>query len=267
MWQQEATPATPKAIKLGSFTLKEEDESDPISVGSVFARRKEKDASPSPLSGAAAIRAASAAAATSSTATGGGGGGVGSPGPGSLKRKALENPPDVGFYQLKKKPAHETTESRNKERDKQKMEREGSSTERKNTSERKEEKEKKKIKEREKGGGESSSSRKNSDRRKEEEETEKDGEEAKRETHKKKREGSRGGDSKREKENLPTTSQKNHRKTEPFASLMKDVVFVMSGYQNPQRSNLRDMMLDMGAKYKQDWEPSCSHLICAFTNT
>ncbi|ROT66339.1 putative DNA repair protein XRCC1 isoform X1 [Penaeus vannamei] len=48
---------------------------------------------------------------------------------------------------------------------------------------------------------------------------------------------------------------------------MKDVVFVMSGYQNPQRSNLRDMMLDMGAKYKQDWEPSCTHLICAFTNT
>ncbi|XP_047488476.1 DNA repair protein XRCC1-like isoform X2 [Penaeus chinensis] len=264
---EEAAPTTPKAVKLGSFTLKEEDESDPISIGSVFARRREKEASSSPLSGAAAIRAASAAAATTSTAMGGGGGGVSSPGPGSLKRKALENSPDVGFYQLKKKPAHETTESRNKERDRPKLEREGSSTERRNTAERKEEKEKKKINERERGGGESSSSRKNSDRRKEEEETDKDGGETKRETHKKKREGSTGGERKREKENLPTTSQKNQRKTEPFASLMKDVVFVMSGYQNPQRSNLRDMMLDMGAKYKQDWEPSCSHLICAFTNT
>ncbi|XP_069974361.1 DNA repair protein XRCC1-like isoform X2 [Penaeus vannamei] len=264
---EETTPTAPKAIKLGSFTLKEEDENDPISIGSVFARRKEKDASPSPLSGAAAIRAASAAAAaTTATATavggGGGGGGASSPGPGSLKRKALENPPDVGFYQLKKRPAHE---SGSKERDKPKMERAGSSTERKNTAERKEEKEKKKIKEREKGGGEGS--RKNSERRKEEEKTDKDGGETKRETHKKKREGSTGGEGKTEKENLPTTSKKSQRKTEPFASLMKDVVFVMSGYQNPQRSNLRDMMLDMGAKYKQDWEPSCTHLICAFTNT
>ncbi|XP_042882573.1 DNA repair protein XRCC1-like isoform X2 [Penaeus japonicus] len=264
----EATPTTPKNIKLGSFTLKEEEDADPISIGSVFARRKEKDASSSPLSGAAAIRAASVAAVTTATAAGGGGGGGGggsSPGPGSLKRKAQENPPDVGFYQLKKRPSNDTPESKNRERDKPKFEKEGSNTERKNTTERKEEKEKKKMKEREKGGGESSSSSgKNRDRRKEVEEADK---ETKREIHKKKREGSTGREGKRERENPPTTSTKKQRKSEPFASLMKDVVFVMSGYQNPQRSNLRDMMLDMGASYKQDWDPSCSHLICAFTNT
>merc|ERR1739842_19946 len=69
--------------------LKEEDNSDPISVGSWFGRRKEHPSSPA--SGAAAIRAVSAAITSSPTPT-------------SLKRKAeTSNPPDVGFYQLKKK--------------------------------------------------------------------------------------------------------------------------------------------------------------------
>ncbi|KAK2707117.1 hypothetical protein QYM36_014965 [Artemia franciscana] len=53
----------------------------------------------------------------------------------------------------------------------------------------------------------------------------------------------------------------------PFNKLMKDVVFVMSGYVNPKRSQFRDMALEMGAKYKPDWDKTCTHLICAFVNT
>ena len=42
---------------------------------------------------------------------------------------------------------------------------------------------------------------------------------------------------------------------------MKDVVFVMSGFQHPHRGELRDMAIDMGATYKQDWDKTCTHLM------
>ncbi|XP_042148816.1 DNA repair protein XRCC1 [Ixodes scapularis] len=52
-----------------------------------------------------------------------------------------------------------------------------------------------------------------------------------------------------------------------FHELMKGVVFVLSGFQNPARSQIRDKALEMGAKYKGDWDRSCTHLVCAFLNT
>lgn len=52
-----------------------------------------------------------------------------------------------------------------------------------------------------------------------------------------------------------------------FEEIMKDVVFVLSGFVNPERGNLRDKALQMGAQYKQDWGRGCTHLICAFANT
>ncbi|XP_015375795.1 PREDICTED: DNA repair protein XRCC1 [Diuraphis noxia] len=55
--------------------------------------------------------------------------------------------------------------------------------------------------------------------------------------------------------------------TKLFNQLLNDVVFVMSGYENPYRSNIRSKALEMGAKYKHNWDPSCTHLICAFINT
>ncbi|KAL5240151.1 hypothetical protein ACI65C_007561 [Semiaphis heraclei] len=55
--------------------------------------------------------------------------------------------------------------------------------------------------------------------------------------------------------------------TKPFNQLLNSVVFVMSGYENPYRSNIRSKALEMGAKYKHNWDPSCTHLICAFINT
>lgn len=47
----------------------------------------------------------------------------------------------------------------------------------------------------------------------------------------------------------------------PFNKLMEDVVFVISGYVNPERGTLRQKALDMGARYKGDWDNSCTHLM------
>jgi len=43
--------------------------------------------------------------------------------------------------------------------------------------------------------------------------------------------------------------------------LMKKVVFVLSGFENPERSNLRDKAIEMGATYKPDWTKECTHLM------
>ncbi|XP_076135800.1 DNA repair protein XRCC1 [Alosa pseudoharengus] len=53
----------------------------------------------------------------------------------------------------------------------------------------------------------------------------------------------------------------------PFNRLLEGVVFVLSGFQNPFRGDLRDKALAMGAKYRPDWTPDATHLICAFANT
>ncbi|XP_040582002.1 DNA repair protein XRCC1 [Lepeophtheirus salmonis] len=56
-------------------------------------------------------------------------------------------------------------------------------------------------------------------------------------------------------------------KTAPFRKLFSGVVFVISGFQNPLRSEIRSKALAMGAVYSGDWNSTCTHLICAFTNT
>ncbi|XP_072316827.1 DNA repair protein XRCC1 isoform X2 [Eucyclogobius newberryi] len=53
----------------------------------------------------------------------------------------------------------------------------------------------------------------------------------------------------------------------PFNRILEGVVFVLSGFQNPFRGELRDKALEMGAKYRPDWTPDATHLICAFANT
>ncbi|XP_018579440.1 DNA repair protein XRCC1 [Anoplophora glabripennis] len=60
---------------------------------------------------------------------------------------------------------------------------------------------------------------------------------------------------------------KREEKTKPFAQLLEGVILVISGIQNPDRSNLRAQALSMGARYKSDWDNTCTHLICAFMNT
>ncbi|KAE8743113.1 hypothetical protein FOCC_FOCC011277 [Frankliniella occidentalis] len=54
----------------------------------------------------------------------------------------------------------------------------------------------------------------------------------------------------------------------PFNKLFEGVGIVISGYENPGRSQFRDRALAMGATYSQNWNNSTStHLICAFTST
>lgn len=45
------------------------------------------------------------------------------------------------------------------------------------------------------------------------------------------------------------------------SQLMKDVVFVLSGFQNPLRSELRSKASALGATYSDDWNGECTHLM------
>lgn len=42
---------------------------------------------------------------------------------------------------------------------------------------------------------------------------------------------------------------------------------MLSGFVNPERSNLRSQALEMGAEYQPDWSSDCTLLVCAFPNT
>uniref|UniRef100_A0A5B7A5Y4 Putative DNA-repair protein XRCC1 isoform X3 n=1 Tax=Davidia involucrata TaxID=16924 RepID=A0A5B7A5Y4_DAVIN len=73
-----------------------------------------------------------------------------------------------------------------------------------------------------------------------------------------------------------TPSKKNERKgkssassldTTNFSKLLDGVVFVLSGFVNPERSVLRSQALEMGAEYQPDWNSDCTLLVCAFPNT
>lgn len=45
------------------------------------------------------------------------------------------------------------------------------------------------------------------------------------------------------------------------SQLMKNVVFVLSGFQNPLRADLRTKATKMGATYSDDWDGKCTHLM------
>ena len=49
--------------------------------------------------------------------------------------------------------------------------------------------------------------------------------------------------------------------TKPFNQLLEGVFFTLSGFQNPLRGQIRDFGLKMGAKYRADWDNSCTHLV------
>lgn len=73
---------------------------------------------------------------------------------------------------------------------------------------------------------------------------------------------------------LASSSKKNDdpkakkvKKQVPFDRVMRKVVFVLSGYVNPRRAELRDKCLEMGGRYRKDWDNTCTHLVCAFINT
>ncbi|KAK4328413.1 hypothetical protein Pmani_001161 [Petrolisthes manimaculis] len=263
--ESQALPHTPKITKLGSFTLRDDDDDDPISVGSVFAKHKDKQPQV-PLSGAAAIRAASVAAATASNS---------SPTTQSIKktdstqpyatahkRKADDSPQHHHSYQLNKKfSADESSRERKTDergKDNNSKQERKADLERKNS----DRGEKRYKNERERKRGEGSINEGNKERKRggggatAEGNTKREGSMNEKDTRKGGGEGSTN-----------ETKNKKAIKSRPFCELMDGVVFVLSGYQNPQRSNLRDAMMDMGAVYKSDWGPTCTHLVCAFKNT
>ena len=58
-----------------------------------------------------------------------------------------------------------------------------------------------------------------------------------------------------------TDRRKIYPKTLPYDKIMSHVVFVMSGFENPRRGNIRDLACDMGAKYQARWSKDCTHLM------
>jgi len=77
----------------------------------------------------------------------------------------------------------------------------------------------------------------------------------------------RSSTDRKKKKHSPTSTPQSSSENEPFNKILSHVVFAISGFQNPKRSEIRNKGLEMGAKYKPDWEASCTHLICAFPNT
>lgn len=63
----------------------------------------------------------------------------------------------------------------------------------------------------------------------------------------------------KDKKTVPITPKNISYK--PFHKLLEGVVFAFSGYVNPERGNLRQKATDMGAKYRPDWDSSCTHLM------
>jgi DNA-repair protein XRCC1 len=69
------------------------------------------------------------------------------------------------------------------------------------------------------------------------------------------------------KKDTKATQEKVEKKTDLKLIMKNKIVFTLSGFQNPERSNIRDKGIEMGAYYKPDWDDECTHLICAFSNT
>ncbi|KAK3128371.1 hypothetical protein QOZ80_6BG0460630 [Eleusine coracana subsp. coracana] len=78
--------------------------------------------------------------------------------------------------------------------------------------------------------------------------------------------GSKDGGEDSGKKKHAATSHKAPKGSD-FSKLLDGVVFVLSGFVNPERSTLRSQALDMGAEYRPDWSPDCTLLVCAFANT
>lgn len=89
-----------------------------------------------------------------------------------------------------------------------------------------------------------------------------------------------GGGGSSKKRNLPSwmsskdNENKSHGKKAAATSaedeqskLLDGVVFVLSGFVNPERATLRSQALEMGAEYRPDWTSDCTLLVCAYSNT
>ncbi|KAL8122995.1 DNA-repair protein XRCC1 [Apium graveolens] len=57
------------------------------------------------------------------------------------------------------------------------------------------------------------------------------------------------------------------KENDNFSKLLEGVVFVLSGFINPERGVLRSRAMEMGAEFQADWNSKCTLLVCAFPNT
>ena len=53
----------------------------------------------------------------------------------------------------------------------------------------------------------------------------------------------------------------SNRKQTPKNQVLKGVIFALSGFVNPERTEIRDKGLKLGAKYRPDWTDECTHLM------
>ena len=49
--------------------------------------------------------------------------------------------------------------------------------------------------------------------------------------------------------------------------VLDGVIFSLSGYVNPERATLRDQGMSLGASYRPEFSPQCTHLVSAFEYT
>ncbi|EGC34490.1 hypothetical protein DICPUDRAFT_79761 [Dictyostelium purpureum] len=76
------------------------------------------------------------------------------------------------------------------------------------------------------------------------------------------------GETDQEGDNLQILSTpKQQKKLTSFGNLLKGVVLVIGGIVNPQKGELRDKAIEMGAEYKPDWCREATHLVTPFDNT
>lgn len=68
-------------------------------------------------------------------------------------------------------------------------------------------------------------------------------------------------------ENLELKEQNNNRNEIDVSKILNGVTIVISGIENPERGEIRNLALKMGAKYNPKWTNSSTHLICTVKGT
>lgn len=219
--------------KIGAFFFRKDE--DDVKVGSFFARHKEKPESP-PLTVAAAIRDASNEARSNY----------------AEKKNNSSSPHTPTSSGTKNKRKHDMSDDEDGvEEKKSKLSRSETNPASRSTDEEK-------------------SYHRHKDEHEKSKHSRDDEKKEKKSAH---RDDTKHRDSSNSHHNNSTTSKSLSKNQElskgakPFHKIMDGVVFVLSGFQNPFRGELRDKAIEMGAKYRPDWMDGCTHLVCAFANT
>ncbi|OUM68157.1 hypothetical protein PIROE2DRAFT_4153, partial [Piromyces sp. E2] len=70
-----------------------------------------------------------------------------------------------------------------------------------------------------------------------------------------------------DRETINQNKENNDTPPENLFELLKNVKIVISGIQNPERGIIRNLAIEMGAKYEPQWSDSSTHLICPIKGT